>query len=381
MAMTMTTDPRSVIRVELGARSYDVVVGADLFAEAAIRIAARQPRVTRVAIVSDDIVAPLYLARLAAALPEPALEVVIPAGEPHKRMATLERMCEAFAAGGLDRRSLVLALGGGVVGDLAGFAAAVYMRGIAFAQLPTTLLAQVDASVGGKTAVDLDAGKNLVGAFHQPSFVLADVTTLVSLPARERAAGLAEVVKTGLIGDATLFELCETHAAELTGAAGAGAAAAGPAAQPLWTQLVARSVAVKAGVVSRDEREDGERAYLNLGHTVGHAIEAAAGYGPILHGEAVGLGLIAACRVGARLGVSAPALEARVTAVLAALGLPTDLEPWLTPEVLTRTGTDKKRAGATLRYVVPAAPPPGGPQVGCRTVDLTPAQLAENLRK
>ncbi|MCC6994091.1 MAG: 3-dehydroquinate synthase [Deltaproteobacteria bacterium] len=374
----MTTESRRLIRVELGARSYDVVVGADLFAEAATRIAARQPRVTRVAIVSDDVVAPLYLARLAAALPEPAVPVVIPAGEPHKRMATLERMCEAFAAGGLDRRSLVLALGGGVVGDLAGFAAAVYMRGIAFAQLPTTLLAQVDASVGGKTAVDLDAGKNLVGAFHQPSFVLADVTTLASLPARERAAGLAEVVKTGLIGDATLFELCETRAGDLTGA---GAAAPSPAAQPLWTELVARAVAVKAGVVSRDEREDGERAYLNLGHTVGHAIEAAAGYGPILHGEAVGLGLIAACRVGARLGITGPALEARVTAVLAALGLPTDLEPWLTPEVLARTGADKKRTGATLRYVVPAATPGGSPLVGCRTVDLTPAQLAENLRK
>ncbi len=373
----MTTAPRRVIRVELGTRSYDVVVGADLFAEAATRIAARQPRVTKVAIVSDDIVAPLYLARLAAALPEPAVPVVIPAGEPHKRMATLERMCEAFAAGGLDRRSLVLAMGGGVVGDLAGFAAAVYMRGIAFAQLPTTLLAQVDASVGGKTAVDLDAGKNLVGAFHQPSFVLADVTTLASLPARERAAGLAEVVKTGLIGDATLFELCETRAAELTGAA----TAASPVSQPLWTDLVARAVAVKAGVVSRDEREDGERAYLNLGHTVGHAIEAAAGYGPILHGEAVGLGLIAACRVGARLGLTSPALEARVSAVLAGLGLPTDLTPWLTPEVLARTGADKKRAGATLRYVVPSASPGGDPLVGCRTVDLTPTQLAENLRK
>jgi len=311
-------------------------------------------------------VGPLYAARLGLA---DAVQVVVPAGEAHKRLATLEGVCEALAHGGLDRRSIVVALGGGVVGDLAGFASAVYMRGIAFAQLPTTLLAQVDASVGGKTAVDLDAGKNLVGAFHQPAFVLADVDTLGSLPPRELAAGLAEVVKTGLVGDAALFELCEARAIDL---------ARPPADVPadLLTEIVRRSVTVKAGVVSRDELESGERALLNLGHTVGHAIEAAAGYGPVLHGEAVGLGLIAACRVGARLGITDAALEGRVTRLLHSLGLPTDLDPWLRPDVLERTTTDKKRAGKSLRYIVPSH------ALGAsQAVDLTPAQLGENLRK
>jgi 3-dehydroquinate synthase len=364
---------RETVRVELGARSYDVIIGPGVLAEVAAHLSG-QPGLTRVAVVSDDIVAPLHLAEVVSALPEAPLEVVIPAGEPHKRMATLEHMCEAFARGGLDRRSLVLALGGGVVGDLAGFAAAVYMRGIAFAQLPTTLLAQVDASVGGKTAVDLDGGKNLVGAFHQPAFVLADVTTLATLPARELAAGLAEVIKTGMIGDAELFELVESRAAAL-GADLPGSAASDPG---LWTEIVRRSVAVKAGVVSRDEHEHGERALLNLGHTVGHAIEAEAGYGPVLHGEAVGLGLIAACRVGAVLEMTDPGLERRVIRVLAALGLPTDLDRWLPPArtgVLERTSADKKRAGKMLRYVVP------GPLGSARTVDLSPVQLAENLRK
>jgi 3-dehydroquinate synthase len=355
------------VEVALGTRSYRVHIGAGVLDEVGARVRETVGTPSRIAIISDTRVAALHLGRVQTALAAAGFAaadvVTIPPGEGEKRLATVERVCEALAAAGADRRSLVLALGGGVVGDLSGLVAALYMRGIAFAQLPTTLLAQVDASVGGKTAVDLGAGKNLVGAFHQPSFVSCDVRVLSTLPPREVRAGLAEVLKAGLIADPELFELLERRGGE-------AAALTDPA---LTEALVRRAVAVKAGIVSRDERESGERALLNLGHTYGHAIEAAAGYGPVLHGEAVALGMVAACRVAERIGVTA-GLEARVSRALVGLGLAVDLEPWLRPDVLAHTQVDKKRTGKALRFVLPE----GLGRV--RLHDLTVKDLAEYLR-
>ncbi len=358
------------VRVELGERSYPVVIGAGLLAGAGARLAELLPTASRFAIVTDDHVESHHLPALRAGLAdggigdERIVSITIRPGEREKRLQTVEQVADQLAAGRCDRGSVVLALGGGVVGDLAGFTAAMYMRGIAFVQLPTTLLAQVDASVGGKTAVDLTAGKNLVGAFHQPRLVLADVATLATLPRRELGAGLAEVVKAGIIGDPALVDLVEARAADALAAKDV----------ELVIEIVRRAVAVKAGVVARDEREQGERAHLNLGHTLAHAIETSSGYGPILHGEAVALGMLAACRVGVRMGRTSPDLEPRLAGIFSALGLPIELEPWLGDDVLGHVEVDKKRAGRTVRYVIPEAPG------RVSTAPITPAELAEYLR-
>jgi 3-dehydroquinate synthetase len=245
-----------------------------------------------------------------------------------------------------------VALGGGVVGDLAGFAAATLFRGVPCIQVPTTLVAMVDSAIGGKTGINLAAGKNLVGAFWQPRLVLADPDVLASLPARERRAAFGELVKYALLDGEDLYAAVDRLAPALCRDEWSA-----EAAPPALAAVIRRCAAIKAWIVSRDEREEsGERALLNLGHTVGHAIEAAAGYGEVLHGEAVGLGLLASCRASAALGLADPSLEARTAATLARAGLPTALDPWLRPDVLERIGVDKKRTAGGLRFVAVTGP-------------------------
>src|SRR6185437_1729313 len=303
------------LAVALGRRSYDIVVGSNLLAEAGALLSPLI-RQKRVVIVTDTIVAPLHLARLAGSLDQAAIRhdtIVLPPGEATKDFAHFAQLCEDVLALGIERGTTLIALGGGVVGDLAGFAAASLLRGLDFVQLPTTLLAQVDSSVGGKTAIDTRHGKNLVGAFHQPILVVADIDTLATLPRRELLAGYAEVVKYGLIGDRAFYDWLEGRGAALV----AGDVAA-------RQQAVRRSCAAKAAVVAADEREEGERALLNFGHTFGHAFEAATGFGEVLkHGEAVALGMQLAFDLSVRLGFCPPASAERVRRHLSGLGLPT----------------------------------------------------------
>jgi len=356
----------TTVGVELGARRYDVRIGAITPAAAAAAIAEALGAVTGVAVLVDETVgarsprvAPL-VAALAARLPG-VKRFDLRGGEACKTLAEIERTTEWLAGQGYDRRAAVVGVGGGAATDHAGFAAAVYLRGVRFALVPTTLLAMVDASVGGKTAVDLPAGKNLVGAFHQPSAVVADLGFLATLPPRELRAGLAEVVKCGFIADAALLELLETLPA-------------GEAPLPEGTAaaLVARAVRVKAEVVAEDETESGRRAILNFGHTVGHALEAASGY-DLLHGEAVGLGMLAALSLGEARGLGTPALTARATALLARLGLPVDLRPRLSKEVLGRVTVDKKRRGGAIKFVFcPAAGE-------TKLVDVSPDEIAAHF--
>jgi 3-dehydroquinate synthase len=305
-----------VVDVALGERSYDIVIGRGTLPSLGQRIAALRPG-ARVAIVTDTTVARHHLAAAQAALTRGGIGctvVTIPPGEASKSFAELERLCDALLAARLERRDLVIALGGGVVGDLAGFAAAVVRRGVDYVQVPTTLLAQVDSSVGGKTAIDSAHGKNLIGAFHQPILVVADTALLDTLPPREFAAGYAEVAKYGLLGDAPFFESLEANWREVF----AGGA--------VREHAIAVSCRAKAAIVARDERETGDRALLNLGHTFGHAFEAAAGFsGRLLHGEAISLGMVLAFAFSARRGLL-PQVEAdRVARHLAAVGLPTHL--------------------------------------------------------
>ena len=310
------------VNVALGARSYDVVIGRNQLASLGQRIAALRPA-AKVAVVSDATVARHYIAAaqsmLGASLAAPP--VIVPPGESSKSFPVLERVCEALIDARIERGDLVIALGGGVIGDLAGFAAAVVRRGLDYVQVPTTLLAQVDSSVGGKTAIDSCHGKNLVGAFHQPVLVLADTALLDTLPAREFRAGYAEVAKYGLIRDAAFFAWLEANWRDVfSGSAGRGTGAA-PREYAIW-----KSVQMKAEIVGRDERETGERALLNLGHTFGHAFEAAAGFSDrLLHGEAISLGMACAFDFSARRGLMPAAEAERVTRHLAATGLPTHL--------------------------------------------------------
>ena len=339
--MTVTTE------VGLSARRYPIRIGSGLLDDAATWRAAI--RGGHALIVSDANVAPLYAQRLRDALSHGGGRtlqtgtLVLPAGEAHKNLDAVSRALDALAQLGATRDSCVLALGGGVVGDIAGFAAACWMRGIDLVQFPTTLLAMVDSSVGGKTGVDHPAGKNLIGAFHQPRAVVADLDTLATLPDRELRAGLAEVVKTACIGDAGFFEWLEAHVDALL-ARDADA----------LTHAIARCCRFKAGVVERDEREAGERALLNFGHTFGHALETETGYGALLHGEAVAIGMILAARLSARLGtVADPADAERLHALLQRIGLPTELPPGLAADaLLARMQFDKKNRAGTLRLVL-----------------------------
>jgi 3-dehydroquinate synthase len=336
------------VRVELGARAYDVVVGDNMLDEAGDRIARIRPG-AKCAIVTDETVAELHLRRLERSLKAYGLQsvsIIVPAGEASKSLATLERVLDEILVTRIERGDLVVALGGGVVGDLAGFAAAIALRGIGLVQVPTTLLAQVDSSVGGKTGIDSRHGKNLVGAFHQPLLVLADLKTLDTLSRRNFRAGYAEVVKYGLINDSGFFVWLETHWQEIF---------AGGAAR---ARAVATSCRAKAAIVARDERETGERALLNLGHTFGHALESATGYSDrLLHGEGVALGIVLAFKLSAHLGHTDAATAERVVAHLAAVGLPTKLAflgdalPG-TDRLLELMAQDKKVRGGKLVFVL-----------------------------
>jgi 3-dehydroquinate synthase len=300
----------------------------------------------RVALVSDVTVAALYQERAIVSLRRAGLEaapIAVAPGERSKEPRTLVRLWRELAAVGLDRGDVVVALGGGVVGDLAGFAAATWLRGIPWIGVPTTLLAQVDSSIGGKTAIDLPAGKNLVGAFHQPAGVLVDPTLVMTLPARHVRAGLAEVVKMGMTVDASLFRWTEAQAASLV--------ARDPAT---LAQCVSRSIEAKARVVRRDplERPGGARTALNYGHTVGHALEAALGYRRLLHGEAVSLGMRVAAALSERYAGLAPSDRARQDALLDRFGLRRSFPPVAAEALLDAMSRDKKRRGGTVRWVL-----------------------------
>jgi 3-dehydroquinate synthase len=337
----MNHDHPATIDVTLGARSYPVWIGRGLLADSA-RWRERL-RGRHVLVISNTTVAPLYLERVACGLDGLAwASFLIEDGEAHKSFANVERALAALAALGATRDACVIALGGGVVGDLAGFSAACWMRGIDFIQMPTTLLAMVDSSVGGKTGVNLPAGKNLVGAFHQPRAVVADIDTLATLPDREYRAGLAEVIKGAAIGDEPFFAWLETRASALAARDDAAVA-----------EAIARKVRYKAGVVARDETEQGERALLNLGHTFGHALETAGRYTTLLHGEGVAVGMLLAARLSERLGMSAAADTVRLRRLLETTGLPTAVPAGLDPEhLLALMRLDKKNTAGTLRLIL-----------------------------
>src|SRR6478609_3315643 len=337
----------ATVRVALDARAYDIVIGRGLLPNLGERIKTLRPG-ARVAIVSDETVAGLHLQAAEASLKSSGVDsarIVVPSGEGSKNYATFEKVCEAIIAARLERNDLIVALGGGVIGDLAGFAASSVRRGLDFVQVPTTLLAQVDSSVGGKTGINSRQGKNLVGAFHQPALVVADTALLDSLPKREFRAGYAEVAKFGLLGDGAFFAWLEKNREDVF--------AGGPARE----HAIAVCCRGKAGIVARDERETGERALLNLGHTFGHALEAACGFSDrLLHGEAVALGMALALEFSAHKGLI-PASEAkRAAAHLAAAGLPTHLKdvPRGVPAadvLMDLIAQDKKVKRGTLTFI------------------------------
>ncbi|HMM53511.1 MAG TPA: 3-dehydroquinate synthase [Candidatus Desulfobacillus sp.] len=330
------------LNVALGARSYPIHIGAGLLARTELLI--ERLRAPLAAIVSNETVAPLYLPALAAALRREGVrvtEIVLPDGEAHKDWRTLNSIFDALLANRCERATTIVALGGGVVGDLAGFAAATYQRGVPFIQLPTTLLAQVDSSVGGKTGINHPLGKNMIGAFWQPRLVLADTATLKTLPPRELSAGLAEVVKYGLIRDTAFLEWLEANMERLR----AGDAEA-------LEHAIERSCRNKAEVVAEDETEAGARALLNLGHTFGHAIETGLGHGAWLHGEAVSAGMAMAAELSRRLGWLDKADVARTTALLERAGLPVLGPPLGAGRYLELMALDKKVVAGRLRLVL-----------------------------
>lgn len=340
---------RETVHVPLGDRAYDVLIGTGLMAEAGALIAPLLPRL-RVAVVTETRVAALHMDALRAGLAEAGIEVVVlelSPGEATKSWACLEQVTEWLLEQKVERRDIVVALGGGVIGDLVGFACAILRRGVRFVQMPTSLLAQVDSSVGGKTGINTAQGKNLAGAFHQPSLVLADTEVLSTLSARDFLAGYGEVMKYGLLGDVTFFEWLETNAPTI---------AAGD--MGLRVAAVKRSVEMKAEIVSRDETEQGERALLNLGHTFCHALEAATGYSDrLLHGEGVAIGCGLAFELSARLGLCSQESPSRVRSHLKAMGMKTDLTdiPGDLPEadaLLSLMGQDKKVVAGTLNFVL-----------------------------
>ncbi len=308
----MSASIRQTVTIALGERSYPIEIGQGLLGDAATF--AGLPAANAALVVTNATVAPLYLARLQAALSPHYRQlhaVVLPDGEQYKTWESLNQVFDALLGHACDRKTVLFALGGGVVGDMTGFAAACYMRGVPFVQVPTTLLAQVDSSVGGKTAINHPLGKNMVGAFYQPLRVVCDLDSLATLPARELSAGLAEVIKYGPIADLAFLDWIEASMPALV--------ARDPQA---LAHAVRRSCEIKAWVVSQDEREAGLRAILNFGHTFGHAMEAGLGYGQWLHGEAVGAGMVMAATLSQRLGLLAPAMVRRLTTLIAAAGLP-----------------------------------------------------------
>ncbi|MBI4988677.1 MAG: 3-dehydroquinate synthase [Rhodocyclales bacterium] len=330
------------LKVALGARSYPIHIGNRLLERADLIVP--HLKAPLAAIVSNETVAPLYLPALAGALRASGVqvtEIVLPDGEQHKNWQTLNRIYDALLESRCERATTIIALGGGVVGDLAGFAAATYQRGVPFIQVPTTLLAQVDSSVGGKTGINHPLGKNMVGAFYQPRLVLADTDTLRTLPERELCAGLAEVIKYGLIRDLPFFEWLEGNMESLR--------ARDPEA---LTHAIERSCANKADVVAADETEAGVRALLNLGHTFGHAIEAGLGYGVWLHGEAVSVGTVMAAELSRRLGWLSSEDCDRTAALLQRAGLPTQGPALGADRYLDLMAFDKKVTAGKMRLVL-----------------------------
>jgi 3-dehydroquinate synthase len=333
------------VHVSLGSRSYPVFIGGKILAELGRHCAELQLG-RRCVIISDDHVAPLYAAKVADSLRKAGFEpllAMVPPGETSKSLKVFQRCCDRLAAHRLERKSFIIALGGGVVGDLAGFVSAAYLRGIPFVQAPTTLLAQVDSSVGGKVGVNLAAGKNLVGAFHQPRLVLCDLATLRTLPLREFRAGLAEVIKYGIIYDATLFALLESHLPRLLRREG-----------KVLAEVVARCCEIKAEIVRQDETETGVRAILNFGHTIGHAIEAIAGYGKFLHGEAISIGQVAAAKLSVR-AAGFPVIEAeRVEKLFGRAGLPVGIKLSARRQtaLVEAMRLDKKVSDGQIRFVL-----------------------------
>src|SRR5258706_9467553 len=341
-----------MVPVDLGNRSYQIHIGHGLFDESGALLSAALTKSAsrRVPIVTTERGARLHYACLAASLKAAGLEpvpIVMPAGEQTKSFHHLSRLVDALLSGNVERGSLIVALGGGVIGDLTGFAAGILKRGVDFAQVPTTLLAQVDSSVGGKTAINTAQGKNLVGLFHQPRIVIIDTAVLATLPKRELLGGYAEIAKYGLLGDADFFAWLEKKAAKAL--SGDGAA---------MTHAVAHSCAMKASIVARDERETGDRALLNLGHTFGHGLEAATLYSDrLIHGEGVALGCVLAFRLSARLGLVAADAVARIERHFSAVGLPTQIGQIPGPrpepgEVLGHMRHDKKSQGGRMSFIL-----------------------------
>lgn len=359
----------TVVRVDLGERSYDCTVGPGVLESAGATIAALAP--TRVFLVTNKTVAPLYAQAVRSAittadarLGESLVVIELEDGERFKNMASVERIYDAALDAGIDRKAVVVALGGGVVGDLAAFAASTILRGVRFVMIPTTLLSQVDSSVGGKTGMDRPQGKNLVGTFWQPSAVLIDPATLRTLPARELRAGLAEVVKTGVILDADLFARLERDAERLL-----------ELDRDTCSGIIARCVRIKADVVEQDEREEkGLRRILNFGHTVAHAIEQVTGYDRFLHGEAVAIGMGVAARLSERRGICTSADARRIEALLVRLGLCHELPGGLDREALARAiALDKKAERSKVAYIVCES-------IGrCRSETLEVAEIAASM--
>jgi 3-dehydroquinate synthase len=353
----------SLVSVGLAGRSYDILIGQQAL-EQVTQLPAVQAA-TSIAIITNTTVQALYGTRLQALLAgscKTVMPVVLPDGEAHKSWESLNQVFAALLENKCDRKTLVLALGGGVVGDMAGFAAACYMRGIPFVQIPTTLLAQVDSSVGGKTAINHPLGKNMIGAFYQPRAVIADVALLKSLPSRELRAGLAEVIKHAVIADPHLLVWLQANMPALL--------SYDPAA---LTHVVKRSCEIKAAVVAADETEQGLRATLNFGHTFGHALEAVLGYGTWLHGEAVGCGMVLAAKLSQQLGLLTQADVQRIHALVQAAGLPTQVPAQAsTAALMDAMRVDKKNEAGSVRFIVL-------PEIGRAALQPAPLALAAQV--
>jgi 3-dehydroquinate synthase len=354
------------VPIDLGDRSYRIVIGSGLLRKT--QTYEELPRAGAALVVSNTTVAPLYGEKLRAALQDrypQILEVQLPDGEAHKNWQTLQSIFDALLDRGCDRKTVLFALGGGVVGDMTGFAAACYMRGVPFVQVPTTLLAQVDSSVGGKTAINHPMGKNMIGAFYQPQLVVCDLDVLNTLPARELSAGLAEVIKYGPIADMAFFDWLEQNIDALMARD-----------RDALAYAVRRSCEIKAWVVGQDERESGLRAILNFGHTFGHAIEAGMGYGAWLHGEGVGAGMVMAAHLSQRLGLVDAAFVQRLTALIERAGLPVrgamiDAND-NAGRYLELMRIDKKAEAGEIRFVVIDGP-------GCAAVRAAPDALVRSV--
>ncbi len=332
------------IEIDLGRRSYAILIGSGIIRRIGDELESLSLG-SKIAIVTNGVVRPLYGNAVAHALKGKGFDVTtieIPDGEQHKSLATAERLYDELVDFRMDRTSSIVALGGGVIGDLAGFVAATYMRGINFVNLPTTLLAQVDSAVGGKTGVDHPKGKNLIGAFHQPRFVLCDLDCLKTLPQKEVVAGMAEVIKYGVIADAGFFSFIESHTKQIV-----------ELDDSTMMEVVRSSCAAKAAVVEEDEREAGIRAILNYGHTLGHALESLTGYSRYIHGEAVAIGMVAAARIALEMKLCEPEVVDRLTGLLMGLGLTTAM-PELNPDdVIAALSHDKKVQDGRVRFVLP----------------------------